>query len=395
MNAAPLTPEQEARYHRRQRAAFCLRLVSHLVFLKLFLLGLTFAFFTLRSAEPFSLAPFSTHELRFCPKWFAGVDVVASYPASEHVSVHKRIIRPQLGQAHTYEVGYNVTLHADAYTRSHLRSYYFPANTQLEVEVESDVAVHFMVVHPEHRERRVRRSEEPAAEAASEGRHHGHREGGRHGDRDREHNRPEHHRPEQPAEPQHPTGQPATGTTKSQQDSRTRHSFRAVTLKDGEYDFIFWLPKNSTQRANIQLRLKPTVKTIDLSGSCPIKSSLTAGHRFIRFRKHQEQHVFLAASPYAPSSSVVFVRLIPRACKFVSTAAVLLGVWAVLRLAARFLAAHSLPSTGGNGKCFWSRLFRSRRCARQGYAPVAQNEVVVEMPVASNPVVFYTPNTIN
>jgi len=355
---------------RRRRAACFVRFVSFLVFVKLVLTLGTLAFYHLRSAQPVSLAPFETQEVRFCPSWFRGIDVVAPFPANEWVTVHKFQGTPNVTEeAAVYNVEYNAHLKAGQFGRTHSRSYYFPAGTVFDLDFEASTPVNFMILHPEHRRehREGGRRWSPRSEQGEkhENERHGHR-GGHHGGRkDKEDKENENkYQPEQ--QPAQPNGR---------HEAVTKKEFR-VSASGGRYDLIFSLPRNGTTGASVSTHIAASIKTIDVSHSCPIRSSLTRGQRHVRLHKHAREHVVLVASPYARSSSVVYVRLVPNEHKFAVVSSVLFGVWVLLRLASRFLRAHAGPRTG-QGKCFWSRLCKRNNTVQ--YSPIMQVEPQVQV----------------
>jgi len=353
---------------RRRRAACFVRFISFLVFVKLVLTLGTLAFLHLRSARPVSLAPFETQEVRFCPSWFRGIDVVAPFPANEWVTVHKFKGTPNITEeASVYDVEYNVQLKAGQFGRTHTRSYYFPTGTVFDLNFEASTPVNFMILHPEHRRehregghRWSPRSEE--GEKPENERHGGHRGG---------HHKEKQHKDENKYQPE----QQPTESKGRQHEAVTRKEF-TVSASGGRYDLIFSLPRNVTAGAAVSTHISAAVKTIDISHSCPIRSSLTRGQRHVRLHKHAREHVVLVASPYARSSSVVYVRLVPNEHKFAVVSGVLFGVWVLLRLVSRFLRAHSGPRTG-QGKCFWSRLCNRSNTAQ--YSPIMQVEPQIQV----------------
>ncbi|PRP86381.1 hypothetical protein PROFUN_05522 [Planoprotostelium fungivorum] len=326
--------------------------LSRVVLFKLLLtLGL-FAFMALRPAQTVTLDPFESLQLSFCPSWVRGVDIVAPFPASEWVRAHKFRGQPVLAEEpQLFNVGYNVTLHNDYHTRTHVRSFHFAPESTFDVSFQADSNVRFMIMHPEVRHEGRRHS------PRSEGHHRPH-----HGDRHGRHSNNTENSEETPA--------PSASAPAHESHQGAMSAEFKVSASGGRYDFIFSLPKNSSDQVRINIKIAASVRTLDTSRSCPIKSSLNQGQRHIRVRKEAAHHIVLAASPYARGSSIVYVRLAPRENKFVFVSGVLLFLYVVLRLVTRFLLAHSKRKEGKG--CFWARLCGKKNQAQ--YSPLTQIE---------------------
>jgi len=270
-------------------------------------------------------------------------------------------------QAESYDVEYHLDLKGGQFGRTHTRSFFFPEGSIFDLDVESTAPVNFMILHPEHRQNKEHKYS-PRREGQSEsteGHHGGHY---RHGQG--------HHGENKESEQTPAAAVPAPEKHESVLKKEVR-----VLAKGGRYDLIFTLPRNVTTPSRVTVRMNAHVKTLDISHSCPLRSSLTRGHRHVRLQKHAREHVVLAASPYARTSSLVYVRLVPREHKFVVVSAILFSVWAVLRLVARYLRAHSGPRTG-KGKCFWSRLCRKNETVQ--YSPILQVEPQIQVVYPGN-----------